>query len=405
MTQDAVEKFKRRIAIQKVFRPGAPVEKQELFSERSRQMNAILDAISQPGRHAVLYGERGVGKTSIAKVMSELLQTADPNVIISGTINCDSTDDFSSIWHKVFREVSLTMQVKGVGFAGMSPDASYTLDGMLNEVVTPDDIRFTLSMIKQSVVILLDEFNTLQGKESVSTLIAETLKNLSDHTLTTTVVVIGVADSVSELIAGHKSVERSIEQILMPRMTPDELSVIIDRALEKIDMTMADNAKEWIVGLSMGLPHYTHLLARDATLNAFDSGESEITMLHVLRGIESAAGNEHSLMERYNEAIASPQKSNRFAEVLLACAKAPTDGLGWFAPADVSKPLGDLTSRRVDVASFSRHLGAFCDEKRDVLESKGEARSTRYRFKNPLMQPFVILQGIKAGKFKVGTSA
>jgi len=400
MVKDAViERYQKRVAIQQVFRPGAPIERSDLFSGRLKQMQTILSVIAQPGRHAALYGERGVGKTSLAKVMSEFLESSDPKILISGTINCDGTDDFSSLWHKVFRELSLTMQMKGFGFGGMPPDARYTLDSMLNSEVRPDDIRFTLSQIRQSIVILLDEFNSLLGRERVTGLLAETIKNISDHTLNVTIIIIGVADSVDELIAGHGSVGRSLEQILMPRMTSEELHLIIKKALAQIDMTMESGAEKWIVALSKGLPHFTHLLSLDAALSAFDAERREITAHDVFAGIQSAAGNEHSLMKTYQDAITSPQKTNRFAEVLLACANAVTDGLGWFAPADICQPLSEVTDRPSDVPAFSRHLRAFC--KRGILQSnKAAARKIRYRFENPLMQPFVILQAIRNARFE-----
>src|SRR5882724_3410309 len=135
MITQTPEQLKARYRIYQVFRPGAPIEKSALFMGRAKQLSAILGAIAQPGRHAVVYGERGVGKTSLANHMSEALQTIDSNALISGTINCDRTDDFSSLWHKIFRELTVVMQVQGVGMAGQRPDATYNLDSMLNEEV------------------------------------------------------------------------------------------------------------------------------------------------------------------------------------------------------------------------------------------------------------------------------
>lgn len=50
-----------------VFTPGSPVNERDLFSGRIEQIQSVLDAVTQRGYHAVLYGERGVGKTSLAK--------------------------------------------------------------------------------------------------------------------------------------------------------------------------------------------------------------------------------------------------------------------------------------------------------------------------------------------------
>jgi MoxR-like ATPase len=61
-----------RTKIFNVFLPGTPISDFDFFAGRKQQMNAVTSAIMQPGRHAILFGERGVGKTSLAKVLVEL---------------------------------------------------------------------------------------------------------------------------------------------------------------------------------------------------------------------------------------------------------------------------------------------------------------------------------------------
>jgi ABC-type molybdenum transport system ATPase subunit/photorepair protein PhrA len=41
----------------------------ELFAGRLNQMMRITDTIAETGRHAVVYGERGVGKTSLMQIV------------------------------------------------------------------------------------------------------------------------------------------------------------------------------------------------------------------------------------------------------------------------------------------------------------------------------------------------
>ena len=51
--------------------------------------------------------------------------------------------------------------------------------------------------------------------------------------------------------------------------------------------------------------------------------------------------------------------------------------------------------KKYEVPSFRRHLFEFCDRKRGpVLTSIGEPRSVRFLFKDPMMQPFVIIHDI-----------
>lgn len=80
------------------------------------------------------------------------------------------------------------------------------------------------------------------------------------------------------------------------------------------------------------------------------------------------------------------------------------DALGYFVPKNVCLPLRTITGKRgYNIANFTKHLSEFISEKRGrVLESTGIARSYRYRFRDPLMQPFVIMQGALAGRLPSG---
>jgi hypothetical protein len=55
--------------------------------------------------------------------------------------------------------------------------------------------------------------------------------------------------------------------------------------------------------------------------------------------------------------------------------------------------------KKYDIPSFARHLASFCKRERaSVLKKSGMKRRFRYRFTDPLMQPFVIMKGLADGK-------
>ena len=60
-----------------VFKPSAPINREDLFAGRLSQIRDVVDAINQQGQHAVLYGKRGVGKTSLANM---IFSAFDPRV-------------------------------------------------------------------------------------------------------------------------------------------------------------------------------------------------------------------------------------------------------------------------------------------------------------------------------------
>jgi predicted AAA+ superfamily ATPase len=64
-----------------VFTPSATIDNQALFAGRVNQLNRIIGAVSQRGQHAILFGERGVGKTSLANVLLKRLDRVNQTTI------------------------------------------------------------------------------------------------------------------------------------------------------------------------------------------------------------------------------------------------------------------------------------------------------------------------------------
>jgi DNA-binding NtrC family response regulator len=62
----------RAIEAGTVFTPSAPINDKALFAGRIDQVRQVMDAVSQRGRHAVIYGERGVGKTMGGSAQDQL---------------------------------------------------------------------------------------------------------------------------------------------------------------------------------------------------------------------------------------------------------------------------------------------------------------------------------------------
>ena len=87
-----------------------------------------------------------------------------------------------------------------------------------------------------------------------------------------------------------------------------------------------------------------------------------------------------------------------------ACALADADEFGYFAAADLRAPLKKVTGKDYDIPTFSRHLSAFSSESRQqILQLKGEKNQRRFRFKDPLMQPYVIMQGVRDGLIELSS--
>jgi Cdc6-like AAA superfamily ATPase len=391
--EDAVD---LHIAIGKAFSPGAPVDTRDLFAGRTKQLSDLLALTGQRGTHAVVYGERGVGKTSLASVMVTLVMARGN---IAARANCDGTDDFTSIWRKVLESIRILDERPRVGFGGERRKTVRTAAaGFPEDEATPNDVKIVLEELGASAepVIVIDEFDRVTDVPTRE-LFADTIKTLSDQVVPATLVLVGVAETVDRLIAAHESTERALTQVLMPRMSPQELGEIATRGLGSVDMTIRPEALSLVTRLSQGLPHYTHLLVQQAAIAAVGQHQTRtITTGHVrtalARAIEKA---QRSTKDAYHQATASTRET-LYPQVLLACALAQGDELGYFAPTDVRDPLTEIMGHKYEIPSFVQHLHALSEPERGpVLHKRGAPRRYRFRFINPLLQPYVVMHGVE----------
>jgi Cdc6-like AAA superfamily ATPase len=364
-----------------VFTPSAPIDNQALFAGRVNQLNRIISAVSQRGQHAILFGERGVGKTSLANVLLKMLRGSQEK-LKSVIVNCDTEDRFEQLWCKIFLELE---NVKDLDFE--------------QHQVNPEFIRVRLQQqITNSAIIIVDEMDRLRSDAHYTSLMADTIKTLSDHSVNATLVLVGVASAVEELIAEHLSIERALIQIQMPRMSALELTEILRKGLELLSMTMDQEVMQSIVFLSQGLPNYVHLLALYASQSAIRENSSSINVGHLLKAIKQACENaQHSIMSTYSTSISSSRQETIYPKVILACALAEKDETGFFRAVNVREPLSRILGKTYTTTSaFNRHLNQFCEAARgNILEKKGVERHYRFRFTNAMMPPYIIMEGLR----------
>ena len=149
--------------------------------------------------------------------------------------------------------------------------------------------------------------------------------------------------------------------------------------------------------LSEGLPHYTHLLGLHAGQRAVQDDRADVDKDDVRAAIPKAV-DRHTILSDYQLATRSARKDALFSEVLLACALAPKNQLGFFTSGSIRDPLEVIAGRRIEIPAFSNHLSQFLESERGaVLQREGTSRRYFYRFSDPILQPYVVLNGLAEG--------
>src|ERR1700719_4583607 len=90
------------------FTPGSPIDSKDLFAGRKRQREKLISTIFQKGEHAILYGERGVGKTSLANTLFDFLVFMGEFKYYRAKVNCADHISFEEIWRSIFKQLVFT---------------------------------------------------------------------------------------------------------------------------------------------------------------------------------------------------------------------------------------------------------------------------------------------------------
>ena len=186
-------------------------------------------------------------------------------------------------------------------------------------IISPNDVRVLIESLPNPITVIIDEFDRLPIETDVRRLMADTIKVLSDRNLSCTIFLVGVGQSIGQLIDAHESISRNVDYVPVDPMEPSDLALIIQKGMSNSNMTYDQGLDLEVAHLSQGYPHYTHLLGREAGIQALFKKRQHVTNSDlgsaIEPSIEAAAGG---IRLEYDTATDSTQPKNLFKEVLLA---------------------------------------------------------------------------------------
>ena len=254
------------------------------------------------------------------------------------------------------------------------------------------------SQLKHAPIIVIDEFDRVSD-EGTYVKMADLIKTLADSGSASTILVVGVGESVHQLFGGHLSIHRNVRQIMMPKMSRPELEQIFDSRLPVLGMGLSPEILGHIIDLSQGFPGYTHLISQFSFRSAVKRRDLSVTELDLKLGIERCLDRaDEMVLDAYDKATRSTKPVHYYKEALTAFALAKTNRRGFFKAKDVREPFSKIMKQDMDIPNFARHLKEFQSEDRGpVLIREGKPKTYEYKFANPLLKPFAIVAGIKGG--------
>lgn len=378
----------RKSGINEAFVPMKPVST-NFFCGRTGEVEKIVTDIVNPGAHVLLYGDRGVGKTSLATHSCEQL-VSHGYIERFIVVRCSRGDTFESVLRQIFDRLGIRKVVKRASTSSVEGGFSLVKGGHSSS--TEEDVANDFSspswaareLAGNNIVVVIDEFDTIEDAKEKEKF-AQFIKILSDSEAALSLLVVGIAMSAAELLEGHKSVSRSLTEVRLDRMSEEELLDIIRKGEERTGLKFEDEVKERIVKSSFGFPYFTHLLALRSAEEAVVSDLKVVTgdMLNV--GLEKALNdNLATFKEEYDNAIGSNETKRK---VIYCCAQF---GNEVFSAENIRKKYEMLYGEKIESISVSNAIAKAMSDTPDTILRRRKQGS--YYFNDPRMPVYIVLR-------------
>jgi hypothetical protein len=391
--------------------PTSPIQSQEHLFGRERQLEQVDQALYAPGRSVFIYGDRGVGKTSLAQTVAYSHQSATHDPIL---LACDPQTTFAGLMASALGQLrdlkpkrSTTTHKLNLGYNGLGIGGERTRqEEAIPYTPVPDNLNDIVAALldvgearkNESAVIVIDEFDRM-GSDVERGHFADFIKQIGDQRVPIRFVFCGVAESMQKLLGAHGSCYRYLDGVELKTLTWDARFEIIDNVATALGVQVDDRPRYRIAAISDGFPHYIHRMCEQLFWQMFkDPLLCETpTADHYRKAVAlSVVSIEQHLKQTYDQAVM--KDSSGYEQVLWAVADHSdlirnTEGI-YASYCDIMNGAdgGDHTlDRQTVVARLSALKAPRCAA---ILAT---ARKGWYQFRESIMRGYVRLRAEEQG--------
>ena len=312
--------------------PSDPIRSPEHLRGRERNLSEIRRNLAVKGRHIFIYGDRGVGKTSLGQTAAIEFHPSTTHPV---RVACSSGEGFASVIATIAKRVYAEFKINksevsvNIKLPFISASLKTSIESgeqpiisNLNDAV--DALSYVAACNGNTPAIVVDEFDRLEKIED-KTKFAELVKQLSDQEVDVKLIFCGIGDSMHDLLGAHYSAGRAITPIHLERLDAGSLWQVIESSAKGLNLEIDHETVLRIGLLSDGFPYFVHLVCEQMFWAAFEDPEivTRISPQHFGAGVDKAVLHAMSLLEEaYDKA--TKKYSDDYEEVLWALVDRPT---------------------------------------------------------------------------------
>ncbi len=339
--------------------PPAPVLANEAFTPtqprtgrggligREYEIETILQSLLEDKAHVVLYSERGRGKTSLSNVVVDRLKRKGLIVV---RYQCEASTTFDSFMRGLVRRLPESLLV--------SPLRADRLEGceaaLPGSPLRPDDIVTLLPRLRlSSLICVVDELDRIVDPET-RTMLADTIKQLSDRTVPVLFMLIGVSDNLEQLLGQHPSIQRALVALPLPLLSDDEITNIVEKGAREAGLIFPSELISAIVKISRGMPYLAHVLGLRIAQAAARRNTSFVKWVDFTSALERLVRQAPSDVLRLYDEMTSHGRDDGAAWALRVLATCPQDPWGAIRVIETPGEKALLGGQRVSWGGWSK---------------------------------------------------
>jgi len=389
--------------VRDIFTPHTPIQSVELFFGRQEIVKKIIEHLNTPGQHALLYGDRGVGKSSLANITTKVLIENILKVNLF-TKRCSSMDSFITIFREPLRSIGVEIEEsskskskKNGGNAGINIKiAQAGINTETTEIVEYNNTEITPSNVAEFLketkgLLYIDEADQIKSHND-KVYLAETIKLLSDYNSPFKLLIVGISETGAELRSGHLSVERCLKETKLERMKPIEIRKLIESGSEKCGFRFDNDVLKAITDLSSGYAHFAHLLGLKCVEESISKNKKIIDKFILYAAIKEAVKDaEGTLKRNYDEAVRSAS-TEMFRTILYAAARIGSEYE--FTAKNWRDEIEDITNEIITPQKLSSYLHRLvANDESQLIRRVG--KQGVYKFNDPRMPSYIKIVNSK----------
>jgi hypothetical protein len=288
---------------------------------RQHEIDIVLQSLLEDKAHVVLYSERGRGKTSLSNIVVDKLKRKGLIVV---RYQCEASTTFDSFIRGLTRRLPESLL--------LSPLRTEPLEGCEGALpatpLRPDDIVTLLPRLRlNALVCVVDELDRIVDPET-RTMLADTIKQLSDRGIPLLFLLIGVSDSLEQLLGQHPSIQRALVALPLPLLSDDEISDIVQKGARDAGLTFPAELILAIVTISRGMPYVAHVLGLRVAQAAARRNSTVVKSVDFVSALERLVRQAPADVLRHYDDLTANGHDEATAWALRVIATCPQDAYG-----------------------------------------------------------------------------